>query len=363
MKLLLLMLLVVSPMVKAKTYDLSHRFGIGGGAGWTIPVLKNEFDEFADDDLTYNFHLRYHTSPTDALQLNYQNYEFENTSIAAEVWDLMYLARFNEFDKLTPIFGIGAGVANMRSIEPYDDNLKFAGRVRAGFEYALNSDVFLSLTADYQFIGKPPHNGEDDNDWEMGLPGQEIHAVVPQLNLTIFFGPDKEAEEDQDPAPAPTVVSAYALEMSAAATDGDKDGVNDSYDKCPGTPAGLWVNSFGCAEGELAQIEVKVLFAPGSTRMEEGSNAALADLANFLKQNPMTKAEIQGHTDNLGRGAKNLSLSQQRANQVMLHLIEQHQIDPSRLMAKGYGEQRPVADNSTEEGRSQNRRVIAVITE
>lgn len=358
MRYLLLTSLLFVSFAHARTHDLSHRLGIGGGAGWTFPILRNNFDDFADDDLTYNFHIRYHTSDEDSFQVNYQNYEFENTRIAGEVWDLMYLMRINEVDKFTPVIGIGAGVANMRNIQPFDDNLKFAGRVRLGVEYALNPDVFLSATADYQFIGKPPHNGEDDNDWELGLPGQEIHALVPQINLTIYFGPDKEADHDKDPAPAAAVVAA-----APGMTDTDQDGVVDRQDKCPATAAGVPVNTFGCAANEKASMEVEVLFAAGSDQMQEGSEAELAELANFLREHPATKAEIQGHTDNTGSNLKNLSLSQRRADAVRLYLIEKYQIDPNRLMSKGYGEEQPVADNSTAVGRAENRRVMAVITE
>ena len=71
---------------------------------------------------------------------------------------------------------------------------------------------------------------------------------------------------------------------------------------------------------------------------------------------------IDGYTDNQGDAAANLKLSQDRANAVMAHLIALS-VDPFRIDAKGYGEDHPVADNSTEEGRARNRRIALRVTQ
>ncbi|HLF10962.1 MAG TPA: OmpA family protein, partial [Gammaproteobacteria bacterium] len=71
---------------------------------------------------------------------------------------------------------------------------------------------------------------------------------------------------------------------------------------------------------------------------------------------PNLRAEIGGHTDSNGSDAYNLNLSQQRANSVLTFLAGQG-IDRSRLVARGYGEGQPVADNGTDAGRERNRRV------
>jgi len=70
---------------------------------------------------------------------------------------------------------------------------------------------------------------------------------------------------------------------------------------------------------------------------------------------------IEGYTCDIGPAAYNLKLSQQRAENVRLYMIKQFNIYPNRIKAKGFGENNPVADNSTEEGRIKNRRVITVI--
>ncbi len=76
----------------------------------------------------------------------------------------------------------------------------------------------------------------------------------------------------------------------------------------------------------------------------------------MLKQNPDIKYEIDGHTDNTGNSKHNLELSQQRADAVMSQLVSMG-IDSSRLTTKGYGDTEPISDNSTPEGKANNRRV------
>jgi len=82
----------------------------------------------------------------------------------------------------------------------------------------------------------------------------------------------------------------------------------------------------------------------------------------FLKDNPLTKLEIQGHTDNTGTLAANTKLSQLRANSVVNYLVKSG-ISKERLFAKGYGPSMPIADNVTKEGKAQNRRVEMKVLE
>jgi len=79
----------------------------------------------------------------------------------------------------------------------------------------------------------------------------------------------------------------------------------------------------------------------------------------LMKENPELKVEIQGHTDNTGDPTGNQKLSESRAKAVKKALVNA-QIDDSRMTAKGYGRNKPVADNSTEDGKAKNRRVELV---
>lgn len=98
-----------------------------------------------------------------------------------------------------------------------------------------------------------------------------------------------------------------------------------------------------------------VLFDTGKSTLKSSSYAELNELVNLLKLKPEINIEIAGHTDNVGSNDSNQTLSENRANTVMKYLSD-HGIDSDRLQAKGYGSSYPVADNSTETGRKQNRR-------
>jgi OOP family OmpA-OmpF porin len=87
----------------------------------------------------------------------------------------------------------------------------------------------------------------------------------------------------------------------------------------------------------------------------------LAVLGTYMTKYPATTAVIEGHTDNVGNPEHNLDLSRARAQSVVTYLTGTLHIDPSRLSAVGYGDSRPIADNSTEDGKRQNRRTDAVI--
>jgi len=87
----------------------------------------------------------------------------------------------------------------------------------------------------------------------------------------------------------------------------------------------------------------------------------LGVVGTFLAKYPETSAVIEGHTDNIGTPADNMKLSQRRAESVVTYLKNDFRITSSRLSAVGYGDTRPIADNSTEEGKRQNRRIGAVV--
>ncbi|GHD65901.1 OmpA family protein [Jeongeupia chitinilytica] len=106
---------------------------------------------------------------------------------------------------------------------------------------------------------------------------------------------------------------------------------------------------------KLAGIQVDVQFATDSAAIEPQYHAALDKLAEELKASGK-HGEIAGHTDNVGDAAHNKALSEQRAAAVRDYLIGKG-VAPDALTAVGYGDSRPVADNGSEDGRRQNRRI------
>jgi outer membrane protein OmpA-like peptidoglycan-associated protein len=106
----------------------------------------------------------------------------------------------------------------------------------------------------------------------------------------------------------------------------------------------------------------RLLFDTGKATLQPSSQEQLSNIAAILKAYPNVHVKIGGYTDNTGDTAANAALSEARAKNVMDALIAAG-IDPSRLESKGYGDQYPVGDNSTEEGRAQNRRIALLVTQ
>lgn len=107
-------------------------------------------------------------------------------------------------------------------------------------------------------------------------------------------------------------------------------------------------------------LNESVLFDSGSATLKERAREILSQVVPVIKK-VKNHISIEGHTDNVpiknARYPSNWELSVARAMSVLMYLIEDHRIDPSRLSASGYGEWRPIESNVTPEGRARNRRV------
>lgn len=114
-------------------------------------------------------------------------------------------------------------------------------------------------------------------------------------------------------------------------------------------------------EKNAAIVLKNIFFETNRFELSPASVTELDKLVSLLQENPTIKIEIGGHTDNVGKAADNLTLSDHRAKAVVDYLLTK-KIDPARLSAKGYGMTQPVADNNTTEGRALNRRTEMKIT-
>ena len=149
------------------------------------------------------------------------------------------------------------------------------------------------------------------------------------------------------PAAAPTTTPAASAETPAQAAVADAKSVLSAL--VPG--------KFSADDLVKALNLMAVHFDTGSATISADSMDVLAAAANALKAAPAgSKVEIGGYTDNTGDPAANLKLSDERANAVRSKLIELG-VAADSLVAKGYGDAKPVADNATEEGRAKNRRM------
>lgn len=156
-------------------------------------------------------------------------------------------------------------------------------------------------------------------------------------------------------------------------TDADGDGVFDRRDDCPNTPAGATVDSRGCPERSYPQAPAEtapppqdevivlsdmgnVLFAFDSAELTSAAKEQLVAVANRLTGANLVSVKVIGHTDSVGSDRYNQGLSERRARSVADFLASQG-VPADKLTTEGMGESRPVADNETDAGRAQNRRV------
>lgn len=108
-------------------------------------------------------------------------------------------------------------------------------------------------------------------------------------------------------------------------------------------------------EGSTSVLK-NIFFDTDKYDLKEKSVTELQRIISFLKENPSTRIEISGHTDNVGAVAYNRQLSDKRAQAVYHYLVEKG-VDPGKLTPKGYGPDKPIASNETEAGRQMNRRI------
>ncbi|WP_372749964.1 OmpA family protein [Litorivivens sp.] len=266
-------------------------------------------------------------------------------------------------ERWAPYAAIGLGHAD------FETDTATSGETQAnlggGVMYMINKD--WSARFDARYI-----NGLD----------VEMSDYVVGLGISYSFGGGSTSKPEPAPAPmkprekdtdgdgvsdsmdrcANTPVG-VVVNASGCPLDTDGDGVPDYKDKCPQTPAGRQVDASGCkfVLSRTEQIRMEVNFASNSSDVPAQYMAEVEKVASFLKKFGGVSAVIEGHTDSSGSDAYNKTLSQRRADAVKAALVSKYGINASRLTAIGYGEERPVASNETREGRSQNRRVVAVL--
>jgi len=217
---------------------------------------------------------------------------------------------------------------------------------------------------------------EDDDGCPDQVPDKDGDGLSDALDSCIDQPEDVDGFEDTDGCPDPDDDKDGVLDASDKCpreagpvenhgcpdTDRDKDGVVDRLDNCPDEP-GTAANH-GCKKKQLVQITQtslkildKVYFNTNKATIMKRSNRLLNNVAAVIVNHPeIPKIRIEGHTDDKGKDDYNKDLSQRRADRVRMYLIEKG-VPEDRLEAVGFGEEKPVAENSTSKGRAANRRV------
>lgn len=168
-------------------------------------------------------------------------------------------------------------------------------------------------------------------------------------------------------------LGAIAGGLICFAQDGDEDGdgVFDRRDRCPDTPPNTPVSHNGCPlpqyppsekapapEPEVITLndQGSVMFAYDSAELTPAAQQQLRTLTGKLNDPSVASIKVIGHTDSRGSDAYNQALSERRASSVAEYLISQG-LAPQKITSQGRGEREPIADNETDAGRAQNRRV------
>ena len=207
--------------------------------------------------------------------------------------------------------------------------------------------------------GPKEFNGCPDTDGD-GIPDKD-DACPDVAGLKEFNGcPDTDGDGVPDKDDKCPDVAGPAENGGCPWPDTDGDGVLDKDDQCV-NEAGPASNN-GCPEPNdddqkrLNQYAKTILFDTGKASIKFESAEVLNQIINVLKKFPKSRFRIEGYTDSTGKKAKNITLSQNRADAVKIYLI-QGGIDQSRLESIGYGPEKPIASNKTRKGRELNRRV------
>lgn len=206
-------------------------------------------------------------------------------------------------------------------------------------------------------------------------PVKEVAAPAPvqeQVMAAVAPVPAPPVDSDGDGVidtldKCPGTPAGVTVDAQGCPVDSDKDGVADYLDKCPTTPLGTSVDAKGCAIEVTARFcdkpaVIAISFDTNKTDVKAKYYEELDKLGNFLKEYPNSKGTIEGHTDSDGSKQLNQKLSQARAENVRSYIIKKFGIEGSRISAKGYGSAKPVASNKTAAGKAKNRRTEAVFT-
>jgi outer membrane protein OmpA-like peptidoglycan-associated protein len=207
-------------------------------------------------------------------------------------------------------------------------------------------DACPTVAGKAQFKGCPDTDGD-------GIPDAE-DACPTVAGIARFKGcPDTDGDGIPDSEDKCPTVAGIARYNGCPIPDTDGDGINDEEDKCPTIP-GVRENA-GCPKIDFNARNVQ--FVTGSATLTTGAKAELDKLVNILN-NQYTDVNIliEGHTDNVGKPESNQILSEKRAAAVRAYLVSK-KVNQMRLTPSGFGQDRPIADNATAEGRAQNRRV------
>ena len=278
------------------------------------------------------------------------------------------LYHFNVNGVVEPFVNLGLGEADM-AYPNFESS--FASNVGAGAKFYLGENFILRPDVNLVIVDK----FEADKDIMTSLSLSYLFGnvsspkpkkvVAPEPEPEAVVGPiDSDGDGVSDDADnCPSTPSGVAVDAVGCPLDSDGDGVYDYQDNCPDTASRLKVDESGCPMvlKEAVSIDLKVQFDTNSDVVKSEYFPEIRKVAEFLEQYQGASVTIEGHTDTRGSAAYNKQLSQRRADSVARTLVNQFGVSSNRVRSIGYGEEQPIADESTRDGLLANRRVVAQV--
>ena len=241
-----------------------------------------------------------------------------------------------------PYAGINVGEQLIESLNNpnSDDNDELMTGVELGVQRAFFKHVILDL-------GTRQAYSQDREYWE----GQ----VYAGINLAFGISDDSGDSSDDE------VVAATPAEVVTGDSDGD--GVNDDKDRCPSTASGAVVDADGCQVYESMQNrETSVIYFGFDRDTIQGQfSDEIKGVADRLNAGEQGRIRVEGHADSTGPADYNQSLSERRAESVKDRLMKDFSVGSDKITTQGFGESKPVGDNSTSDGRAKNRRADIIV--
>lgn len=343
------------------------REGVEVGAG--IARFSFAGEEALEGDFGGKVFAGYRFANPWSIELNYARATPEvdggqGINIAQTYGSILY--HFKTDDTYEPYISVGAGQLTFDGMG-FEDDSSLVG-VGAGIKGYITDRITFRpdfFIASAQELEKPHLLSSITFSYFFGSTSSSAASVKPVKTVAAAKKIDSDMDGVQDGMDAcPNTPAGVKVDAKGCALDSDKDGVADHKDSCPDTAMQLKVDTKGCPVqlSEAVSIDLKVNFDSNSSVVKSDYFAEIRKVADFMAQYENSVVVIEGHTDTRGAAAYNKSLSQKRANAVAAVLVSEMGVAQRRVTAVGYGEEQPIADESTREGLIANRRVVAKVS-
>jgi len=346
-----------------------NKYVIGMGAGWQNYSSAREFRN--DDILGIHFGYRLNQRwGINSLYTTSDTVDAPNLDIQTTRVHVAGLYHLRPYRLIQPYFGSGLGQTIFKSEQNTDSQTVvnvsaglyvaptgWAWPIRIAYNsfYSTENDLidntfmisfshFFGPELKSKSVTPPPAPELSALPTEVSV---EVHPLAQSLPPEGFIASEKSATDS------------VLLATPSASTDASGFTVQLSEDCIPPscTAPGIQNQAGSVEEQSMAIPSIDIRFSVDSTEVLRQSKEAIETLAKYLKQNPHQQIIFAGHSDAQGSRAYNKSLSINRAIRIRDILVYQYSLDRLRIKVLGFGEDRPVADNSSESGRAENRRV------